>query len=476
MAKTYLKTVKYQIHQRFEIQGIVDKHDIIGAVFGQSEGLLGDELDLKELQQGGKIGRIEVNCIRENSSTKGELIISSSMDMVQTSLLAAAIETVEKVGPYDSKFETVTIEDTRNQKRDQVKIRAKELLQKFMANEIPESQQITDEVRGETRKAEIQSFGFERLPAGPGIEAEPEIILVEGRADVINLLKHNVKNVVGMNGSIIPKSVIELSRRKSVTVFVDGDRGGLLNARQLCNSTKIDFIARAPDGKEVEELTGKEILNSLKKKLPSDVFFQQFKLQSFNAFEKRGFEGNERNFERRDERRDERREDRPMERREFQPRPFQRSFNSPRSDGFPRNNFQRGNFGRAGPRTGRVMMRRQFGVRMSFRPNSEMIAREPEIVPTVDEKKLFQPLMDSLKGTLSAKLLNEKNVEVKTVKIRDLLKELENTKSIATIVCDGVITKRVVDTAKNAGVKTIVGVKKGRIGTEENVRILIFNI
>ena len=56
MAKTYLSTVKYEAVVQFEITGVVDRHDIIGAVFGQSEGLLGETLDLRALQKNGKSG------------------------------------------------------------------------------------------------------------------------------------------------------------------------------------------------------------------------------------------------------------------------------------------------------------------------------------------------------------------------------------------------------------------------------------
>ncbi|MCX6798543.1 MAG: DNA primase, partial [Candidatus Diapherotrites archaeon] len=87
MAKTYLSTVKYLIKTNFEIDGIVDKHDIIGAIFGQSEGLVGEEMDLKELQQNGKIGRIDVDTKVHGGKTTGILTVPSSMDKVKTTLL-----------------------------------------------------------------------------------------------------------------------------------------------------------------------------------------------------------------------------------------------------------------------------------------------------------------------------------------------------------------------------------------------------
>ncbi len=96
-----------------------------------------------------------------------------------------------------------------------------------------------------------------------------------------------------MNGTNLPESIKILSKNKNeVTLFVDGDRGGNLIIKNVINNAKIDFIAMAPEGKEVEELTDKEILQSLRKKI---------RVEEYN-FEQRGrgvrdYEGSER-FER----------------------------------------------------------------------------------------------------------------------------------------------------------------------------------
>jgi len=42
--------VKYLAKLSFEIDGAVDKADIIGAIFGQTEGLFGPEMNLNEPQ------------------------------------------------------------------------------------------------------------------------------------------------------------------------------------------------------------------------------------------------------------------------------------------------------------------------------------------------------------------------------------------------------------------------------------------
>ncbi len=268
MAKTYIDTVKYLIKARFEVDGMIEKPDIVGAIFGQTEGLLGDELDLRELQKNGRIGRIEVDTQLRGGKTFGTIIIPSSLDMVETSILAAALEVVDRVGPCEARIRSDRIEDSRALKRKQVLERAKNLLKTMLVEEIPESKELAELVREEVKVAEVESFGEERLPAGPDVASSDVIIMVEGRADVINLLRNGIKNVVAVGGAAVGKTIAELGREKEVTVFLDGDRGGDIILRELMNATDIDYVARAPPGKEVEELTRKEIIKCLRNRVP----------------------------------------------------------------------------------------------------------------------------------------------------------------------------------------------------------------
>jgi DNA primase len=252
MAKIAQISAKYIVHASITIDGLVDRPDVIGAIFGQTEGLLGNDLELRELQRSGRIGRIEVNVTAKQGKSQGEIIIPSSLDKAETAIVAAALEIIQRIGPCNAKIKTEQIEDIRISKRQYVIERAKELLKTLMDDIMPDSQELADEVAQSVRIMEIQEWGRDRLPAGPAIEESDEIILVEGRADVLNLLKHGFKNVVSMNGTSIPDSVKELCRQKIVTVFVDGDRGGDLIIKELIETTEIDFVTKAPDGKEVE--------------------------------------------------------------------------------------------------------------------------------------------------------------------------------------------------------------------------------
>jgi DNA primase len=270
MGKISPVSAKYIVHSTISIDGVVDRPDVIGAIFGQTEGLLGADLELRELQRSGRIGRIEVNVDTKSGKTQGAIIIPSSLDKAETCIVGAALEIIQRIGPCNAKIQVQNIEDVRISKRQFVIERAKELLKKMVDSVMPDSQEIADEVSYSVRVMEIVEYGKDRLPAGPAIDESDDIIVVEGRADVLNLLKHGIKNAIAMNGSSVPETIIELSKKKEITVFVDGDRGGLLNVRELLEVAEIDFVTKAPDGKEVEELAQKEIHKALRGRISTE--------------------------------------------------------------------------------------------------------------------------------------------------------------------------------------------------------------
>ncbi len=269
MGKVSPVSIKYIIRAKFFATGTVEKPDVIGALFGQTEGLLGAELELRQLQKEGKIGRIDVKLEVSEGKTVGAIEIPSALDKTETTLIAASLETIERIGPSDSKIEIEGIEDVRGSKREYIIERAKKLLEQINST-VPETQEIQDAVTVSARVSRLQGYGEEQLPAGD-LSGE-DIIVVEGRADVINLLKHGVNNVIGMNGTVLQKAIQDLAKEKSLTLFIDGDRGGMLIAKNVMDNLKVEYIASAPDGKEVEELSGKEILASLRRRIPSAEF------------------------------------------------------------------------------------------------------------------------------------------------------------------------------------------------------------
>lgn len=286
MAKISPVSIKYMIHASFKAEGHLEKPDVIGAIFGQTEGLLGSELEMRELQKEGKIGRIEVNLETVDGKTLGEIQVPTALDKSETTIIAAALETIDRIGPTEAILRITKIEDVRGSKRDFIINRAKKLLESLESK--GEFEEFTKTLKEESRAEKIQEYGEERLPAGD--LSGNEIIVVEGRADVVNLLKNRVNNVIGMNGTKLPAEIAKLGETKELILFTDGDRGGKLIAKNVISNARIAWVAVAPDGKEVEELTGKEILIALRKKVSSSEFLSKIGNINGNSINEREIE------------------------------------------------------------------------------------------------------------------------------------------------------------------------------------------
>lgn len=268
-------TTKYLIHINLYAEGVVEKPDVVGAIFGQTEGLLGEDLDLRDLQRTGRVGRIDVHIASKKGETRGEILISSSLDRAETAILAASLETIDRVGPCVAHALVERIEDIRVTKRKQIVERAKELLLTHFDESAIDSEELLDNVRESMRIEKIGVLGEERVPAGPNVLDSDAIIVVEGRADVINLLRYGIKNAVAVEGTKIPGVITKLCEIKTATAFFDGDRGGDLILRELLQVAEVDYVAFCPRGKSVEELTRKEVVKSLRNKVPTEYVRDQ---------------------------------------------------------------------------------------------------------------------------------------------------------------------------------------------------------
>lgn len=393
MGKISPVSSKYIVNANIEIEGVVDRPDVIGAIFGQTEGLLGADLELRELQRSGRIGRIEVNCDTRGGKTAGKITIPSSLDKAETAIVGAALEIIQRIGPCNAKIRVEDIEDVRVSKRAFVIERAKELLKKMMDKVIPDSQELADEVAYSVRVMEITDYGKDRLPAGPVIDESDEIILVEGRADVLNLLKHGIKNCISLNGTSVPQTIIELSRKKVITAFVDGDRGGDLIIKELANVADIDYVTRAPTGKEVEELTKKEIHKALRNRVATE----QVKMELGGPKEN----------------------ERPMERKvEYRQQP-------------------------------------QQSVRPMQQQQPRFIPKKVPL--SAEEKKAFKSMLEELIGTRGAYIVDEKLNMMGKVPVTELITTIKSLSSgVYAIVFDGVADKALTEAAEKINVKYII--------------------
>src|SRR5256886_5731219 len=411
-------TTKYLIQARLEAEGIVEKPDVVGAVFGQTEGLLGEELDLRDLQKSGRIGRIEVDVQSKKGRSEGTILIPSSLDQVETSILAAALETIDRVGPCKATIKVDKVEDTRVTKRNKIIERARSLLSSMVEESKTSGSDLLDEVRQSVQVSEIVSFGAERLPAGPNVTDSDAIIIVEGRQDVLNLLRSGIKNAIAVEGTNVPKTIQELSKERALTAFVDGDRGGDLILKELLQVAEVDFIARAPRGKEVEELTQKQIMKCLRNKIPADQYVEMYGLsgQVYKAES------------------------------EF-PEPKPAGGPQPRPE--PRPEF------RPEPREAREPRESR-----EDRPPAPLTPTTKVLNPKLEK---YRDMLLQLGGSSTARLLDDGDGVVTEVPVRELVDTLKTAKQTRAVVFDGIITQRILDIASEMNMHSVVGTKMGTI-------------
>jgi len=428
MGKVSPVAAKYIIHATIKIEGVVSRPDVIGAIFGQTEGLLGSDLELRELQRSGRIGRIEVEVETKLGKTEGKIDVPTSLDKTETSLVGGALEVIQRIGPCNAKVKVDSIEDARGSQRDFVVKRAKELLKGVMDEVMPDSREMADEVAHSVRVMEIQEYGKDRLPAGPAVVDSDDVIVVEGRADVLNLLKYGIKNAIAVNGTSIPETISELSKEKSITAFVDGDRGGKLIVKELFAVADIDYVTFAPDGKEVEEITQKEIHQALQKKVAAE----QAKLDLFGK--------------------------------KMAPRSRPVGGISGPSARTPQRRVPARTITRTGPTSSSSFQER--------RQPSRPFYRKPRLSP--EKKQAFKKLLNDLIGTRGASILNDKLEILGKVPVSELSATIKSLGSgIHAVVFDGIIESELSYVADRVRVKYLIAMGSKVNPLETRVGILV---
>ncbi len=401
MSKLAPSSIKYLIKAQINAKGVIEKPDVIGAVFGQTEGLLGPDLDLRELQRTGRIGRIEVNIKSDKGNSYGEIIIPSSLDSTETALIAATLETIERVGPCTAKITLKSVEDTREIKRKFVVEKAKTILKGLLEKGLPDTAHISEEIKEEIKKHEITTY--KGLPCGPNLLDSDEIIIVEGRADVINLIKYGIKNAIAIEGSSIPQTIIELSKEKITTAFFDGDRGGDLNLKSLLETTDLDYVALAPPGKEVEELSKKEVFKCLRDKIAASQFKMENRVRDVKTEETR-------------------------------PKEAQRV----------------------------PIKTERAAVRGREKAPESMERRYRKGVPRItdEQKNIFKKNLDELIGTRAACVFDSSFNILGKVPVKELINTLKTLEKPYAVIFDGKVDRRLESIAKIKDIKFLIGMEK----------------
>lgn len=430
--------MKYLIKARLEVDGRVDRHDVIGAIFGQTEGLLGSEFNLEELQNKDKIGRVHVDIRYQGTKTVGTIQIPSNLGRVETAILAAMLETVDRIGPYPARIVVEEIKDLREEKLKKIMQRSKEILKMIKESE-PDIKEIIRKIveaeKEEARQKRVIEYGPEKLPAGPDVDKADTIIIVEGRADVINLLRYGYTNVIALEGARekIPKTIVELSKKKKTIALVDGDRGGELILKTLLTQADIDYVARAPKGMEVEQLTGKEIAEALNQMVPAEVVKKQLGLVK--------------------------EEEKPAP-----PKPEEKPTPPPPPPPPPKPVEVKPAEAKPAP---------------PEKPPAPPAAEQAQAVPeTIAIPKKVLDDIKNLKGSFEAILYDKDWNPIKRLSVRDLFSEIQKIEpgSVYAVVFDGIITQRIMDAAAAKGIKILIGARVGaKIASRpEGVRFFTF--
>ena len=420
--------VKYHVKLRFEVDGLVEKADIIGAIFGQTEGLLGPEMNLNELQKVSKVGRIEVNVDTKSNTAKGDALIPMSTDISTAALIAAAIESIDKVGPFQATFELAGIDDIRAIKKKVIVDRAKEIVQGWATKTISESEEMLKDVYDASKPGKLTSFGKGQLACGSGVFTTDWIILVEGRADVINLLRAGFDNSIAIEGAKIDESITNLTEGKKVIAFLDGDRAGDLILKELRGLVSIDKVYRAPQGREVEECTPleiSEILSNVMETIDNSITNKKTQSSS-NNYQK-----------------------------------YQRN-----------NNQYQSNFSSTDSQF--ISNKSEDYVHKNDQNTQSYLSKDDS---SLDEKTIstLRNLHSEINETLEAILLDGSMNTLLKVPVSELIKKLPDISGGKILILDGIITQRLIDTSNKSGIEQIIGHRLGDIKQNHSIKINTFN-
>ena len=429
--------VKYHVKLKFDVDGLVEKADIIGAIFGQTEGLLGPEMNLNELQKVSKVGRIEVNVDTKSNSARGDALIPMSTDISTAALIAAAIESIDKVGPFQAKFSLVGIDDIRAIKKKVIVDRAKKIVQEWATKTISEGEEMLKDVYDASKPGRLTTFGKAQLACGVGVFDSDWIILVEGRADVINLLRAGYDNSIAIEGAKIDETILKLTHGKRTIAFIDGDRAGDLILKELQGLVDIEKVYRAPPGREVEECTPLEISEILK-----DV--EQFindKINDTNTVPSNVQQI--RNHQRVDHNQN-------QSNNQDQNSSFTYNRNFPNQSLSKQNNYDNSD----------------------QRQNLDnMISKEDEEVISI-VKKVFQEINE----TLDAMVFDKSMKRIVKIPISEIIKKISDLKDGNLLILDGIITPRLVEAANKSGIKYIIGHRTSNLKkSSPDVRVQTFS-
>ncbi len=480
--KTDTSTTKYEITAKFEVDGVVEKPDIVGAIYGQTDGLLSENLDIRELQKTGRIGRISVDYSSSRGKTTGKIVIPSSLSRTETAILAATLETVDRVGPCSCQIQLKEIVDVRVNKRQSIVDRASEIIRQWDQNVSPFSSSITLEVEKSSKPGSIVKLTDEGISAGPGFERQKKTILVEGRADVVNLLKYGVDNTIAVNGTSVPPKLIDLIKKKTVTAFLDGDRGGDLILKELLQVAHVQYVARAPKGKEVEDLNKDQVNKALNDAVSVEktIFLtgedEGKTVKEFLDKDKSG-DKKKRRILRSKKETEKKPKTRPSSRAGKDVKPAASKTSSVKKETAvkPTTSVKQPVKGRQ-PRDSAVTKKPPSSSRPSSRPPGRPRGRPPQReIRKVQLPEYLSVSVKNIKSKHEAIVFDETEKEILRSPASEIYSNLDGVEQAHVLLIDGVITQRLLEKSHAKGIKMVIGARKAEITKQPtNLRVIEF--
>lgn len=119
----------YEIWWTLRIEGVVEKQDVVGVLYHETDSL-GSDFSLEELKNREKVnGPIIRGLEFKEGMTKGRVGARCDLDLKRAAELAAALETINKIGPCEADVSVSKIALTSYGKRKMIRERATEVLE-----------------------------------------------------------------------------------------------------------------------------------------------------------------------------------------------------------------------------------------------------------------------------------------------------------------------------------------------------------
>jgi DNA primase len=249
----------------------------------------------------------------------------------------------------------------------------------------------------------------------------------------------------------------------------------------------IDFVVRAPDGKEVEELTRKDIIKALRAKVPIEQVVPRIRSMGGNGDNGR-HEAYDRGRPQRENRYSSQQQQSPAQ---MQPQPPSQLSHQPkdltkdmRLGGAPKEQerdksilsptqISQNMLGKDRPRPQDTVERMKIDPELGIKDMNGNVIDGLDAVPKMNMNSEGKSLVNvdqryiesltELHNTLRGRLYDSSGNMISEVPIRELIQAIQDANDIRIVVFDGIITQRLIELSNKRGVSAIYGIRAGQV-------------